>query len=94
MTAFVQIESRLYPPRGRNRRSRATNDDDSAVEDDDVRAGSVGSNAAHAVADDEEDDSADLPDRLMIELTAYRSLALRDAIANDHAMPISLFCTR
>jgi ParB family transcriptional regulator, chromosome partitioning protein len=35
--------------------------------------------------DDNVIDGADLPDRLMIELTAYRSLALRDAIANDHA---------
>lgn len=32
----------------------------------------------------QDDDGAALPDRLMVELTAYRSLALREAVAHDH----------
>jgi ParB family chromosome partitioning protein len=54
--------------------------------------------------EDDEDDASGLPDRLMIELTAYHSLALRDALANDpgtaflamlHALTLKLFypCT-
>ena len=48
----------------------------------------------------EEDDDAALPDRLMMELTAYHSLALRDALANNpgiaflamlHALTLKLF---
>ena len=54
--------------------------------------------AAPAAAD--EDDDTALPDRLMMELTAYHSLALRDALANNpgiaflamlHAMTLRLF---
>jgi ParB family chromosome partitioning protein len=33
-----------------------------------------------------DDDSADLPDKLMTELTAYHSLGLRNALAGDHAI--------
>ena len=33
-----------------------------------------------------DDDSADLPDKLMTELTAYHSLGLRNALAADHAI--------
>ena len=60
-----------------------------------------GAGPAQSVAvPDEEEDSSDLPDRLMIELTAYHSLALRDALANDpgtaflamlHALTLRLF---
>ena len=35
---------------------------------------------------EEEDDDSALPDRLMIELTAHHSLALREALANDPAL--------
>ncbi len=51
-------------------------------------------------ADPNEDDADALPDRLMIELTAHRSLALRDALANHpdmaflavlHALTLRLF---
>ncbi|MGO9474906.1 MAG: DNA-binding protein, partial [Rhodomicrobium sp.] len=47
-----------------------------------------------------DDDSAELPDRLMTELTAYHSLGLRNAMANDfrmafvavlHALALRLF---
>jgi ParB family chromosome partitioning protein len=34
--------------------------------------------------DQDDDDGAALPDRLKVELTAHRSLALREALANDH----------
>ena len=51
-------------------------------------------------APEDEDEGGDLPDRLMMELTAYHSLALRDALANDpdiaflaalHALTLRLF---
>ena len=80
---FVQID-RGYIRREDEAAASTANDEDAAFEDEDGDYGSVGNDAAPPVADDE-DDSADLPDRLMIELTAYRSLALRDAIASDHA---------
>ena len=56
--------------------------------------------AQSVAAPDEDEDATDLPDRLMIELTAYHSLALREALANDpgiaflamlHAMTLRLF---
>ena len=59
-----------------------------------------GSMQATQGAEDDEDDASALPDRLMIELTAYHSLALRDALANNpgiaflamlHAMTLRLF---
>jgi len=59
----------------------------------------VGPAQSAPAADDDEDATA-LPDRLMIELTAYHSLALRDALANDpgtaflamlHALTLRLF---
>ncbi|MGA8772132.1 MAG: DNA-binding protein, partial [Rhodomicrobium sp.] len=59
-----------------------------------------GSMQATQGVEDDEDDASALPDRLMIELTAYHSLALRDALANNpgiaflamlHAMTLRLF---
>ena len=56
--------------------------------------------AQPVAAIDEDEDATGLPDRLMIELTAYHSLALRDALANDpgtaflamlHALTLRLF---
>ena len=56
--------------------------------------------AQPVAASDEDEDAIALPDRLMIELTAYHSLALRDALANDpgtaflamlHALTLRLF---
>ena len=80
---FVQID-RGYIRREDEAAASIANDEGTAFADEDGDYGPVANDAAPPVADDE-DDSADLPDRLMIELTAYRSLALRDAIANDHA---------
>ena len=67
---------------------------------DDAGFNGAGSPGSQDVSGDDEDDDAALPDRLMIELTAYRSLALREALANDpgmaylamlHALTLRLF---
>ena len=105
--AFVSLTDGgfLHIDRGHIRREdeavdRATSDD-GAPFDDGGDCGSAGNQAMPSAAD--EDDSATLPDRLRIELTAYRSLALRDAIANDpavatlavlHALILQLFYRR
>jgi ParB family transcriptional regulator, chromosome partitioning protein len=52
-------------------------------EPDRETAGETGALDALAPNDD---DSADLPDKLMTELTAYHSLGLRNALAADHAI--------
>ncbi len=66
----------------------------------DAELNAAGSPGSQDVSGDDEDDDATLPDRLTIELTAYRSLALRDALANDpgmaylamlHALTLRLF---
>ncbi|MGB0083988.1 MAG: ParB/RepB/Spo0J family partition protein [Rhodomicrobiaceae bacterium] len=80
---FARIE-RGYIRREDEAAAPLTNDDGSAFADADGDCDTFESDVTHAAAVDE-DGSAALPDRLMIELTAYRSLALRDAIAKDHA---------
>ena len=59
-----------------------------------------GSGETRDATDGEENDLKPLPDRLVVELTAHRTLALRDALANDpdtaflavlHALCLSLF---
>ena len=72
-------------------------------EDTDFEPGAANFNGASELsqtADDEDDNATALPDRLMIELTAYHSLALRDALSNNpgmaflamlHAMTLRLF---
>ena len=59
-----------------------------------------GASDVSQVTEDEDGDATALPDRLMIELTAYHSLALRDALANNpgtaflamlHALTLRLF---
>ena len=71
-----------------------------AADRDDAEFNGAGSPGSQDVSGDDEDDDAALPDRLMIELTAYRSLALREALANDpgmaylamlHALTLRLF---
>src|SRR5690606_3284647 len=56
--------------------------DDGAVQRTVITIGGDGSSAAVEAAE-EEDGIKPLPDRLVIELTAHRTLALRDALAND-----------
>ena len=82
---FLQIE-RGYVRRkdGAAAACDAEDDDPACGGEEDGNRGSSKSDIVHPVAA-EADDSATLPDRLMIELTACRSLALREAIANDHA---------
>jgi ParB family chromosome partitioning protein len=46
----------------------------------------VGSAPAEPVEDEEDDTIKPLPDRLITELTAHRTLALRNALANDPAV--------
>ena len=47
----------------------------------------VGGALAEPVEDEEDDDTVKpLPDRLVTELTAHRTLALRNALANDPAV--------
>ena len=79
---FARIE-RGYIRREDEAAATAMNDDGTVFTDEDGDYCSVGNDATPPVAVDE-DDSAALPDRLRIELTAYRSLALRDAVAHDH----------
>ena len=75
----------------------AVTGDDGGVPQDANFSGTAG---GAPVADDEDDGTAALPDRLMIELTAHHSLALREALANDpaiaflailHALTLRLF---
>ena len=46
----------------------------------------VGGAPAEPVEEDDDDTVKPLPDRLITELTAHRTLALRDALANDPAV--------
>ncbi len=76
-----------------------------AVTGDDARFEPAAANFNGALqatqpSDDEDGDATALPDRLMAELTAYHSLALRDALANNpgiaflamlHALTLRLF---
>lgn len=49
---------------------------------------------ATADADGEEDELAPLPDRLLVELTAHRTLALRDAVASNPHVALTLLLHR
>jgi ParB family chromosome partitioning protein len=66
-----------------------------------VEAPGVSSPSPEEREEDEEQGIKPIPDRLMTELTAYRTLALRDALAQDpdvaflaalHALCLKLFC--
>jgi len=56
--------------------------DESALSEDH----SEGFSAPAMPSEEDEDGDIDLPDRLKTELTAFRSLALRDALANKHEL--------
>ena len=60
-----------------------------------ARSGVRSSPLAEPVEDDEDDDTVKpLPDRLVTELTAHRTLALRNALANDPAVAFqAVVCT-
>jgi ParB family chromosome partitioning protein len=79
---FIQID-RGYIRREDEVAAVRAHDDSTEPYDEDAGSGiSDGVFASPAKIDEE--DRAELPDRLMTELTAYRSLGLRDAMANDH----------
>jgi ParB family transcriptional regulator, chromosome partitioning protein len=59
-------------------------DSDTPDEADDPNASA--NSGDQSVADDEDDTIRPLPDRLITELTAHRTLALRDALAQDSEM--------
>ncbi len=72
-------------------------DDDATVNGDDTEtdrhaSATVISIAGHTVDTDEdaEDDLAPLPDRLLVELTAHRTLALRNAVAENPQVALTL----
>jgi ParB family chromosome partitioning protein len=75
----------------------ATGDDDATLDSDDTEtdrqaSATVISIADHAADTDEdaEDDLAPLPDRLLVELTAHRTLALRNAVAENPQVALTL----
>jgi ParB family chromosome partitioning protein len=74
------------------KKSRAAANDPNNVSDDgeayDPDTGEINDHPGNigSAAADIEDTGPDIPDRLMVELTAHRSLALRDALANDPSM--------
>ncbi|MDE8347800.1 MAG: DNA-binding protein, partial [Acidocella sp.] len=56
---------------------------DPAYADSRVIAAHIGGGAEHEAEPEEEDELKPLPDRLLTELTAYRTLALREALGNE-----------
>ena len=81
---FVHID-RGYVRRADEAAASPADDSDAMTSDDTAGDGGRLERAPAPLAGVEDDDAVTLPERLVIELTAYRSLALRDAIANDHA---------
>jgi ParB family chromosome partitioning protein len=98
----IDSEGRLSVDRGYVRPEDEARQEDSAVEqgDDTSSSDSRGSDGPRCVQltaisvagsatdteDDDEDAARPLPDRLIIELTAHRTLALRDALAENPAI--------
>ncbi len=92
---FVRLDDEPPVERASGEQGDAVQSGDIACDDANI-VGPVG-----ATADEEEDDDTrPLPDRLMIELTEWRTLAMRDAMAGDpgiafvaalHALCLDLF---
>lgn len=85
----LRIERGYVRPEDEARAEPAADGDESEGSDPDgvvqrtaITIGGVGSSAGTEAAE-EEDGIKPLPDRLVTELTAHRTLALRDALAND-----------
>jgi ParB family transcriptional regulator, chromosome partitioning protein len=72
------------------KKTRAASDLDDVLGDDEAFDPETGEITHHpgqnGNAADNDDSGPDIPDRLMIELTAHHSLALREALANDPGM--------
>jgi ParB family chromosome partitioning protein len=96
--AYVRSEDEPAVPR----QSDSTHEEaDSVVTDtatDEVIGTVDGGSAEPQDEPDQEDGIKPIPDRLMTELTAYRTLALRDALAQDpdvaHLAALHAFCLR
>jgi ParB family transcriptional regulator, chromosome partitioning protein len=96
--AYVRSEDEPAVPR----QSDSTHEEaDSVVTDtatDEVIGSVDGGSAEPQDEPDQEDGIKPIPDRLMTELTAYRTLALRDALAQDpdvaHLAALHAFCLR
>ena len=90
--AFVSLteEGFLHIDRGYVRREdeavamRTPNNDDASIPDEDDGYVAHERDSPCPMPQDD-DDGATLPARLKVELTAYRSLALREVVAYDHA---------
>ena len=76
---YVRPEDRVPSTSGQSS-GNPTTGDDSALSG---QSGGAGPNASEAADDVEREATARLSDRLVAELTAYRTLALREAIADD-----------
>jgi ParB family transcriptional regulator, chromosome partitioning protein len=70
--------------------TRAASDQDDVLGDDEALDPETGEITHHSGQDGaaagNDESGPDIPDRLMVELTAHHSLALREALANDPAM--------
>ena len=93
----------VRPEDERHLNATVADDGDDDSDDSDTPAGSddsdpSGHGADQNDAEDEEDTIRPLPDRLITELTAYRTLALRDALARDPKVAfiaaLHLFCLK
>ncbi len=74
---YVRAEDETSPEAGDDA------DDETDASDDDAPRRTIVTVAGEQTEDDEEDGLKPLPDRLLAELTAYRTLALRDALAGN-----------
>jgi len=96
--AYVRPEDEPAVPR----QSDSTPEQAEAIAADattDEVVGTIKAGSAEAPDEPEQDDGIKpIPDRLMTELTAYRTLALRDALARDpdvaHLAALHVFCLR
>ena len=78
---YVRPEDEAPAEPAANGEESEGSDPDGAVQRTVITIGGDGSSAGTEAADEE--DGIKLPDRLLTELTAHRTLALRDALAND-----------
>jgi len=78
---YVRLEDEAPDEPAADGEESEGSDPDGAVQRTVITIGRDGSSAGTEAADEE--DGIKLPDRLLAELTAHRTLALRDALAND-----------
>ena len=99
----LRVERGYVRPEDERRPDATAADDDVDADDCDTPAGSdapdpSGETGEQNDAEDEDDTIRPLPDRLITELTAHRTLALRDALARDPEVAfiavLHLFCLK